>query len=65
MFSALTSYLWGTEEENNTEKPITQIKDQIELEGDWIYIQNKGKFLLWSILIFFFFSILFFCPQCL
>ena len=37
MFSALTSYLWGTEEENNTEKPITQIKDQIELEGDWIY----------------------------
>lgn len=63
MFSALTSYLWGTEEENNTEKPIIQIKDQIELEDDWIYIQHKGTLLLSSVLIFCSFQHFFFCPQ--
>ena len=53
MFSALTSYIWGMEEENNTEKPIIQIKDQIELEDDWIYIQHKGTLFLSSgVLIF-------------
>lgn len=44
MFSALTSYIWGTEEE--TCKPAEEIHadDQVELENEWIFIRPKGKF---------------------
>lgn len=41
MLSALTSYIWGTEEENETEAKPVQIDDQVELENEWIFIRPK------------------------
>lgn len=43
MFSALTSYIWGTEEE--TCKPTEEIHadDQVELENEWIFIRPKDQ----------------------
>ena len=48
MFSALSSLIWGTEQEvpatDNTTK--TNIDEHLEVENEWIYIQPKGKKLM-------------------
>lgn len=42
MFSALSSLIWGSEQEvpaNETKN----IDEHVEVENEWIYIQPKGK----------------------
>ena len=42
MFSALSSLIWGSEQE----VPVTETKnidEHVEVENEWIYIQPKGK----------------------
>ena len=46
MFSALTSLIWGTEQEEpaatNTQIDNKNIDEHLEVENAWIYIQPKG-----------------------
>lgn len=44
MFSALSSLIWGSEqEETNVETTHQNIDEHVEVENDWIYIQPKDK----------------------
>jgi len=47
MFSALTSLIWGTEQEEpaatNTQIENKNIDEHLEVENEWIYIQPKEK----------------------
>lgn len=45
MFSALTSLIWGTEQEpvDNVETTNQNIDEHLEVENEWIYIQPKEK----------------------
>jgi len=44
MFSAITSLIWGTEQEEPAEKTQQQpIDEHLEVENEWIYIQPKDK----------------------
>lgn len=40
MLSALSSYIWGTDEDE-TKTENVNIEDQIELENDWIFVRPK------------------------
>ena len=44
MFSALSSLIWGTEQEepNNVDNTSQPIDEHVEVENEWIYIQPKG-----------------------
>lgn len=44
MLSALSSLIWGTEQEvPATENSKKNIDEHLEVENEWIYIQPKGK----------------------
>ena len=49
MFSALSSFIWGTTEEDNANSETKlqaegHTDEHVELENEWIYIQPKGKY---------------------
>lgn len=41
MLSALTSYIWGTDDTDDTTEPTQPFEDQLELEDDWIFVRPK------------------------
>jgi len=41
MLSALTSYIWGTDDSDDALEPNQPFEDQLELEGDWIFVRPK------------------------
>jgi hypothetical protein len=43
MLSALTSYLWGSDEDTDLALPARPISDQLELEDEWIFIRSKEQ----------------------
>lgn len=43
MLSALSSYIWGTEEDTETKTEQLNIENQIELENDWIFVRPSKE----------------------